>query len=121
MLSGCAYYRDKMPFCKKNVAREIGWRIFEVGVFSRDCGTYINFTFHILDTYIMFNAVKQSSMTIIRCHMLCACAYSSCTFCKASLLLQAAHAYTLLPHAYILGQEFLVVLPICCLFNSSPQ
>ena len=38
MLSGWAYFRDKVPFCKKNVAKEVDGRIFEVGVFSRDYG-----------------------------------------------------------------------------------
>ena len=42
MLSGWAYFRDKMPFCKKNVAKEGSGRIFEVGVFSRDYGNNIN-------------------------------------------------------------------------------
>ena len=40
MLSGWAYFRDKVPFCKKNVAKEVGRRLFEVGVFSRDYGIY---------------------------------------------------------------------------------
>ena len=39
MLSGWAYFRNKVPFCKKNVAKEVGGRIFEVGLFSRDYGT----------------------------------------------------------------------------------
>ena len=39
MLLGWAYFRDKVPFCKKNVAKEIGGRIFEVGVLSRDYGS----------------------------------------------------------------------------------
>ena len=36
-----AYFRDKVPFCKKNVAKEVGGRIFEVGVFSRDYGIHL--------------------------------------------------------------------------------
>ena len=40
MLPGWAYFRDEMPFCKKNGAKEVGGRIFEVGVFSRDYGTF---------------------------------------------------------------------------------
>ena len=38
MLPGWTYFRDKMPFCKKNVAQEGGGCIFEVGVFSQDYG-----------------------------------------------------------------------------------
>ena len=33
MLPGWAYFRDKVPFCKKKVAKEVGGHIFEVGVF----------------------------------------------------------------------------------------
>ena len=37
MLSGLwAYFRDKMPLCWKNVAREGCGYVFEVGIFSRD-------------------------------------------------------------------------------------
>ena len=42
MLLGWAYFRDKVRFCKKNVAKEVGGRLFEVGVFSRDYGTCSN-------------------------------------------------------------------------------
>ena len=36
MLLEWAYFRDKVPFCKKTVAKEVGGRLFEVGVFLRD-------------------------------------------------------------------------------------
>ena len=39
MLSGWAYFRNKVTLCKKNIAKVIGGRILEVGVFSRDYGT----------------------------------------------------------------------------------
>ena len=40
MLSGWAYFSDKVPFYKKNVAKEVDGLTFEVGVFLRDCGTF---------------------------------------------------------------------------------
>ena len=42
MLSGWAHFRDKVPFCEKNIAKEVGGLIFEVGVLSRDYGTCSN-------------------------------------------------------------------------------
>ena len=41
MLSGWAFFRDILPFCNKDIAKEVGGRIFEVGVFSRDYGICI--------------------------------------------------------------------------------
>ena len=43
MLLGWVYFKDKAPFCKKNVAKEVGRRLFEVGIISRDYGSVESF------------------------------------------------------------------------------